>query len=420
MQFRNLPAGLCYKHYWREYLARDLATNKTACTYQTFNDRLQSVFPHIRLHPDTEQLKCDLCTHYNTIIVNAADEQIETDANAALRVHIKQQMDERLHYVQNQERAKRYPNKYLSIIADCRAKQPFPMFHTNTHARQKSKDKLHLVTLGLINHSANSAEFLISLDQWPSNQNFIISGLMQHITRYMDSTGRHPSTLYLQLDNCCPTNKNRIMLAWAACLVKHGWFKEVHLSYLMVGHTHEDIDQLFSQLWALVVEGPVYTIDDYTRGIQELFRRSRWSYNKIDVYHQDTCWDWEAWLNAFTYDAHHLETCHGFLVVQQIDENGVETIVVNARYLNAGNEAYKTPYQICTAFPVTDMPPQIPLESAFHIRSINKLFVVFAHEWSDRPDVIFFWEQIKSNARTFLQLNLADNIVLIIHYTSHF
>ena len=38
------------------------------------------------------------------------------------------------------------------------------------------------------------------------------------------------------------------MMVWLAMLVHHGYVKEIHLSFLLVGHTHEDIDQLFSVL----------------------------------------------------------------------------------------------------------------------------------------------------------------------------
>ncbi|WAR06068.1 hypothetical protein MAR_021437, partial [Mya arenaria] len=41
-------------------------------------------------------------------------------------------------------------------------------------------------------------------------------------------------------------NKNRYMLGFLAMLVHLGVFRKIKLSFLMVGHTHEDIDQLFS------------------------------------------------------------------------------------------------------------------------------------------------------------------------------
>jgi hypothetical protein len=37
-----------------------------------------------------------------------------------------------------------------------------------------------------------------------------------------------------------------LMFGLCVALVAHGYFKEVQLSFLIVGHTHEDIDQWFS------------------------------------------------------------------------------------------------------------------------------------------------------------------------------
>ncbi|KIC70666.1 hypothetical protein DB44_GU00020 [Candidatus Protochlamydia amoebophila] len=52
--------------------------------------------------------------------------------------------------------------------------------------------------------------------------------------------------LYLQADNCAAENKNVYMLAFLSLLVSLDIFQEVYLSFLLVGHTHEDINQLFS------------------------------------------------------------------------------------------------------------------------------------------------------------------------------
>ena len=55
-------------------------------------------------------------------------------------------------------------------------------------------------------------------------------------------------TLYLQLDNTTKQCKSKYMLAYLALLVAWSVFDEAVLSFLMVGHTHEDIDQMFSRL----------------------------------------------------------------------------------------------------------------------------------------------------------------------------
>ena len=53
--------------------------------------------------------------------------------------------------------------------------------------------------------------------------------------------------LYLQLDNCSE-NKDRTLLAFLNDLVHRNIFAGVHAGFLMVGHTHEDIDQFFSTI----------------------------------------------------------------------------------------------------------------------------------------------------------------------------
>src|SRR5579875_34557 len=83
-----------------------------------------------------------------------------------------------------------------------------------------------------------------------------------------------PPTLRIQADNCTRENKNVYMFALCAMLVGIGFFQEVQLCFLLVGHTHEDIDQCFNiisntlkrtnidslkELLELVEKGPSYT-----------------------------------------------------------------------------------------------------------------------------------------------------------------
>ena len=54
-----------------------------------------------------------------------------------------------------------------------------------------------------------------------------------------------PRTLMVQADNASD-NKNWTVLLFLAMLVYHNYTAECFLSFLLVGHTHEDIDALFS------------------------------------------------------------------------------------------------------------------------------------------------------------------------------
>jgi hypothetical protein len=55
-----------------------------------------------------------------------------------------------------------------------------------------------------------------------------------------------PRTLFLQLDNTSKDNKNNYVLSYLAMLVACGIFSDIYVSFLPVGHTHEDVDQYFS------------------------------------------------------------------------------------------------------------------------------------------------------------------------------
>ena len=51
-----------------------------------------------------------------------------------------------------------------------------------------------------------------------------------------------PPTIRVQLDNCAKDNKSRYVFVYWSLLVAKGIFKEVFVSFLLVGHAHNDID----------------------------------------------------------------------------------------------------------------------------------------------------------------------------------
>ncbi len=54
--------------------------------------------------------------------------------------------------------------------------------------------------------------------------------------------------LFLHMDNCVKDNKNCPLLAILSLLTSCKVFEEIQLGFLVVGHTHEDIDENFKYL----------------------------------------------------------------------------------------------------------------------------------------------------------------------------
>jgi hypothetical protein len=59
-----------------------------------------------------------------------------------------------------------------------------------------------------------------------------------------------PPILNVQMDNATGDNKNRFVFAFWSLLVAKHIFREVYVSFMLVGHTHDDIDALFGR-WSM-------------------------------------------------------------------------------------------------------------------------------------------------------------------------
>jgi len=55
-----------------------------------------------------------------------------------------------------------------------------------------------------------------------------------------------PEVLYLQLDNTCRENNNQVVFGYLNMLVELRIFQKVKVGFLLVGHIHDHIDQMFS------------------------------------------------------------------------------------------------------------------------------------------------------------------------------
>ena len=55
-----------------------------------------------------------------------------------------------------------------------------------------------------------------------------------------------PLVLYIQWDNTARAKKNSIVSGYLSMLVNRGVFRKVKVNFLLVGHTHDHIDQMFS------------------------------------------------------------------------------------------------------------------------------------------------------------------------------
>ncbi|XP_052789179.1 uncharacterized protein LOC128223807 [Mya arenaria] len=211
---------------------------------------------------------CDTCHDIKSKLEKTTNKMERKELHQRREKHLRQQNAERSKYYKHIRKAKSQPDQYLSIILDGMDQEKTRLPHLPTTPKSLSNAwKVQFNLMGAIAHGIGIYGFFDPF-QWSHGGNYTISILFS-IFGMLDSL---PEVLYLQLDNCPGANKNRFVIGFLALLVQAGIFKKIKLSFLMVGHTHEDIDQLFSRFSTNVRDKMIMTLDSLMQCFERCYR----------------------------------------------------------------------------------------------------------------------------------------------------
>eukprot|EP00112_Aurelia_sp_Birch-Aquarium-sp1_P005746 Seg1651.1 transcript_id=Seg1651.1/GoldUCD/mRNA.D3Y31 product="hypothetical protein" protein_id=Seg1651.1/GoldUCD/D3Y31 len=121
------------------------------------------------------------------------------------------------------------------------SKTNIPHYLTDSKGHQSHFYETHIT--GVLSHASKYPVQYIDCQEWSHDSDHTMNVLFKTLAD-ISKDGHLPPTLYLQMDNCWRENKNVYVLGACALLVKLKVLKKIQLSFLMVGHTHEDIDQV--------------------------------------------------------------------------------------------------------------------------------------------------------------------------------
>jgi hypothetical protein len=166
---------------------------------------------------------------------------------SALDKHLEMQEAERQRLAKHRQKARHNPTKYTSVIVDGmdQSKTILPHFRRvpkDSKIKEGNFVKVHVVGAKVIGNECKAYAFLM-FDNFKSDSNCMLTVLHKVILKMARPL---PRVLFLTLDNTTKENKNKYVLAYLSFLVKQRVFEKVRLNFLLVGHTHEDIDQMFS------------------------------------------------------------------------------------------------------------------------------------------------------------------------------
>lgn len=206
------------------------------------------------------------------------------------------------------------------------------------------KMKTHV--MGVISHGTRDVCGFFDLCQFGHGSNLTVNVLLNVLSRY----ALLPPVLYLQLDNCGGDNKNRYLLALCCLLVEMGILKKIKLGFLMVGHTHEDIDQCFSCFSRWLDKHRAYTLEDMMEGFEKCYTPRPTSILLEDIF------DFKSWITPHLNDLTGHQDPHQFRISR--DENGKAFIATKSWCTDP-----EWTYSIgsCNGVLVKDIPPGVPL-----------------------------------------------------------
>ena len=165
--------------------------------------------------------------------------------------HLEQAALERKKFRKHWDKAKgASKDKYMCVIIDGMTQNTtaLPRYRRKPSWQQQAHYDVHVQGVMIAGRQAKMefAHCNISNDS-----NMAITSLHNAVLseqKLRQAEGRPlPKVLYVQLDNV-NSNKSQLLMAYASLLVKLNVFEKIKINFLLVGHTHENIDQLFSRL----------------------------------------------------------------------------------------------------------------------------------------------------------------------------
>jgi hypothetical protein len=242
-----------------EFSEYESALGEEACSFTWFCHvvRTASELSHIgRARKLLNFQHCTQCVDLNEEVKQAMlskDPDRIAAAKARRTAHHQRTRAERLEYYRHRELGRNSSN-VLSLILDKwdSNKTTVPYFARSPgHWWSALKHEvLEQHVLGVLVHGMPNRHYFFSFNRSISGDaNMNVEGIRRTLIHLCSSSPSYhlPRTIYVQGDNASD-NKCWVLLLFFAMLVFHDYTADIYFSFLIVGHTHEDIDQIFSTL----------------------------------------------------------------------------------------------------------------------------------------------------------------------------
>jgi hypothetical protein len=187
--------------------------------------------------------------------------------NLDIAAHRAQFCEARRLMAKRQQYAYAHQDEVLYLGFDYTVDFNAPTFRPRPH--MESAHKMEIKTGGIIDFTTKTNYVFGHFDEFVSKGGNAVSTLLWNVIRASkrsNSATRCAKRLWLQVDGG-KENTNHIMFAFCATLVDVGWFEEVVIYRLPVGHTHCIIDQRFAPVASVRKDKSIKSLFSFFRDI---------------------------------------------------------------------------------------------------------------------------------------------------------
>jgi len=215
---------------------------------------------------------CDECFDLDEKIRDTGDSKKKVELFALERAHKDEINKARDAYYRRIVKATMNPEQYMSLIIDGADQKNNALPHHCKEGKATSalwKQPVH--NMGVLSHGRQPFSFLCN-DSMKQGTNVSVEALHRVLLHTKKQEGKLPPNLFLQLDNTCKQCKSQYMLGYLGSLLDSNVFARIIVSFLPVGHTHEDIDQMFSAFSKFLKFTNAFCREDLAEVVRKAFQ----------------------------------------------------------------------------------------------------------------------------------------------------
>ena len=282
--------------------------SSTRVSRETLCRIIRTEFPNIVFPKWSRFAKCTTCETLRDRIQCADNRNTKGIAEASLKLHQAAFKEERKElYRQIQSTADPYSNRFFFMMDGMdNSKTTLPHRHIKIKAWESKKLLKTHVTGGM----SYTGQIDPEVFAWTWHDDYR-KGVNVTAAQIMRMLGSAPQPLrpilHFQFDNCVSENKNQFLFCFFSWLIAEGVAKEIYVSYLPVGHTHDKVDQYFSRLALWLRLHNASTLDDFSNKNRRCLLdalRLCFTSNPPTVHHMNECPDFESYFEDYSAGLH--------------------------------------------------------------------------------------------------------------------